>query len=220
MAAGHSAIGEQDPLGEAPAGPSPESGPYVPAVAVFDVKGPTWEPGVPCTTPLEVAVVVTKGLHGKIINEASHFVSYPLSELDDIQKSCHVSLIREGGTMGSVREASKWQPVLDNQVTTQMLRFFVREVFQPLTEAGCGPGDIYMPIWNEWYERGSIPILKQFRHYGYTPRTIEMKDLSAWLVYEFGLELPERSEWTSLQSCHWYLERMRELFPARRKKRK
>lgn len=185
---------------------------------LWDAKGPTWED---CKHPLEISAITLSHLHGEVLHEASAYISYPAEKLGDIRKECHTSLLRDGGTMDQVEQRSLYaKPVMYANPKEQTQQFWASHVFNQLKKAKIASGDVFLPIWNAAYEGWLLPFKEYSDRVGYNLRTIEMRGLSAWLVGEFGLELPDRGEWTSLESNHWYLERLRELFPARKKARK
>lgn len=207
-------------------------------VLFFDIKGATFKPQHTCEYPLHVSVLLLETLHGKVLNEADFYLSYPIDLLEGIKARCHVSLIREGGVMQEVEQASFRNPVFVDRkskvetddpthrhiafLKTQVYNFFIQEVFDCLARNRYDRGEVWCPIWNAWYERHWMPpadVMSAHGHH-YRWRVFEMKDVSAWLVREFGLPVPERSEWTGPESLRWYLSRTRELYPDRVKVKK
>lgn len=187
-------------------------------VVLWDAKGPTWEH---CDRPLEISAITLDHLHGKVLNEASAFISYAADDLERLRLDCHVSLLRDGGTMDRVEHQSLYsKPVVISQPHEQSQQFWAKEVFGPLKRAKITGGDIFVPIWNAAYEGWLLPFSEYSARVGFKPRIIEMRSLSAWLVNEFELGFPGREgEWTSLENLQWCLGRLRELFPARKRKK-
>lgn len=206
-------VGEGGSGGEVPSPSSP------PAPCVFwDAKGPTWED---CKHPLEISAITLSHLHGDVLHEASAFISYPADRLEGIRKDCHVSLLRGGGTMDQVEQRSLYsKPVMYDNPREQAQQFFASHVFGPLKKAKIADGDVFLPIWNAGYEGWLLPFKEYSERVGYNLRLVEMRGLSAWLTGEFGLPVPERGEWTSLENNRWAVEKCRELFPSRKRARK
>lgn len=178
----------------------------------LDVKGANFAPGEAVADPLEAAAIITDGLHSsdKPYFRADYLVKYPTEDaFREVKRKAHFScleneLLDDVERRGFNEDAYEPKQQIINWLADEVLYYFQDQ------------REVWVPIWNFAYEREIFEAAReQSPHLDGAKtrfRVLEMRDVSAFAVAVKGLGYPERSNWRSLESLDWYIERSQQIF--------